>query len=80
MKLDEATTRLPCTCGPGVTTCPGCQQAKPGGHAPHPRVRREPVFVPSRLVAHCGRWHAITAIPLVLACCGAVLFAEEETS
>ena len=30
-------------------------------------------------IAHCGRWHPITAIPMTVPCCGAVVLRKEKT-
>ena len=34
--------------------------------------------IPGPLAAHCRGWHAVTALPLTLPCCGVVLFRRDD--
>lgn len=79
--------RLPCTCGPGAPRCPACQAASPFSRSVLKQAAREAarkanaetqrLAAGPNLLAHCGKWHIITCLPLQVPCCGAVLLQEE---
>lgn len=71
---------------PGDATCESCLEAQAPlqepGHVAL-RMARRRSRVPgdeahaTQEIAHCGRWHVITEVPLTVLCCGAVLLVED---
>lgn len=75
---------LCCGCGhcppeTGHVYCADCLEGMNPGRTRHAqaralRPRGSPEDV-APLIAHCGQWHPIVSIPLVVSCCGATLLA-----
>jgi hypothetical protein len=70
-----------CGKGPSLPTLTQCARCRDRRRVYNVRYahRRETSRLDApgaNLLAHCGRWHAVTMIPFQAPCCGAVLFDE----
>ena len=49
----------------------------PGQRAQRPELQETLYDTPAlAILAHCGTWHAVSAVPFTAPCCGAILFEE----
>ena len=75
---------------PGYVLCETCHTRQDGARGSymaqvrtdrgHATPLRSPAPQPPPVqLAHCGQWHTVTAVPMVLPCCGAVYFEPQRS-